>query len=87
MPRGDAKAGRAIYNNKCVGCHNADSRKSLFGPGLLGLTKWEVMKSTGEPPTPDNIREQIINPAGTMPAFTTFSKKEMNDLLAYLGTL
>jgi mono/diheme cytochrome c family protein len=87
MPDGDIQAGRAIYNNKCVGCHSADSRKSLFGPGLLGLMKWEALGSTGEPPTPESVREQIVNPVGTMPAFTTFSKKEMNNLLAYLGTL
>jgi mono/diheme cytochrome c family protein len=87
MPEGDVKAGRAIFNNKCVGCHNADSRKSLFGPGLLGLMKWETLRSTGKPPTPESVREQIVNPVGTMPAFTTFSRKEMNNLLAYLGTL
>jgi len=87
MPDGDVKAGRAIFNNKCVGCHNTDSRKSLFGPGLLGLMKLEALRSSGEPPTPERVRDQIINPASTMPAFTTFSKKEMNNLLAYLGTL
>jgi mono/diheme cytochrome c family protein len=87
MPGGDVKAGRTIFNKNCLGCHNADSRKSLFGPGLLGLMKWETLRSTGEPPTPDSVREQIVNPVGTMPAFTTFSEKEMNDLLTYLGTL
>jgi mono/diheme cytochrome c family protein len=87
MPEGDVKAGRAIFNNKCVGCHNVDSRKSLFGPGLAGLMKMETLRSTGQPPTPDNIRQQLLNPVGTMPAFTTFSNREMNDLLAYLGTL
>jgi mono/diheme cytochrome c family protein len=87
MPEGDVKVGRAIFNNKCVGCHDADSRKSLFGPGLLGLMKWEALRSTGEPPTPGSVRNQIIDPVGTMPAFTTFSKEEMDNLLAYLGTL
>jgi len=87
MPDGDVKAGRAIFNNKCVGCHNVDSRKSLFGPSLLGLMKLEALRSSGEVPTPERVQAQIVNPTGTMPAFTTFSKKEMNNLLAYLGTL
>lgn len=87
MPAGDVKAGRSIFNNRCVGCHDPDSRKTLFGPGLLGLMKRETLRSSGEPPTPENVRNQIVNPEGGMPAFTTFSKKEMNDLLAYLGTL
>ena len=87
MPEGDVKAGRTIFNSKCVGCHNTDSRKSLFGPGLVGLMKLEALKSSGEPPTPERVRNQIVDPLGTMPAFTTFSKREMNNLLAYLGTL
>jgi mono/diheme cytochrome c family protein len=86
-PSGDIKAGRAIFNNKCVGCHNTDSRKSLFGPGLLGLMKSETLRSSGAPPSPENVRGQIIDPVSTMPAFTTFSNKEMGNLLAYLGTL
>jgi len=87
MPDGDVKAGHTIFKNKCLGCHSTDSRKSLSGPGLLGLMKWETLRSSGEPPTPESVRNQIVNPVGTMPAFTTFSNREMNDLLAYLGTL
>ena len=45
------------------------------------------MASSGLKPTPGTVREQIVNPAGTMPAFTTFSDKEMDNLLAYLWTL
>jgi hypothetical protein len=53
----------------------------------MGLTKLEALRSSGQPPTPENVRDQIINPIGTMPAFTTFSKNEMTNLLAYLATL
>jgi len=84
---GDIEAGRAIFVKNCSGCHNADSKEAMFGPGLMGLMKRDRLRSRNALPTPENVHSQIVKPVGSMPAFTKFSKKEMTDLLAYLGTL
>jgi mono/diheme cytochrome c family protein len=84
---GDAKAGHAIFVLECVSCHEPDSRKSLFGPGLVGLTRREALPASGLLPTAENIWRQLVNPVGNMPSFVTFSDQEITDLLAYLRTL
>ena len=83
----ESETGSAIFARNCAGCHHADSEKAMFGPGLKGLMQREALRSSGRPPTEATVRDQILSPVGTMPAFTSFSDHEMARLLAYLGSL
>lgn len=84
---GDAARGAEVYSGKCASCHHADSEEALFGPGLAGLLKKETMPSSGRPATPENVKGQLLTPYRVMPAFTSLPEQDMEDLLAYLGSL
>ena len=86
-PAGDAEKGKAIFEDNCAVCHNADSDEKKIGPGLQGVTKKEKLKN-GKKPTDGNLKA-IINAGGNgMPAYADMlSDEERDNILAYLKTL
>jgi len=86
-PKGDAEKGKAVFEDNCAVCHNADSDEKKMGPGLKGLTKKAKLKN-GKAPTDANIKA-IINAGGNgMPAYSDMlSDDERDNVLAYLKTL
>ncbi|MBN2565566.1 MAG: cytochrome c [Candidatus Eisenbacteria bacterium] len=80
--------GEEIFRSHCASCHFTGSVDSKIGPGLAGLTAMPTMSATGTPPTRENIRAQILHPAGSMPAFESLlNENEVSGLLDYLETL
>jgi hypothetical protein len=53
----------------------------------MGLLKKGSLPHTGNNATVENIKQQLIRPALTMPAFKDFSDQELADLWEYLRTL
>ncbi len=86
-PAGDAEKGKAVFEDNCAVCHNADSDEKKMGPGLKGLFKHEKLKN-GKKPTEANIKA-IINAGGNgMPAYSDqLSDEERDNVIAYLKTL
>jgi mono/diheme cytochrome c family protein len=85
---GDAGAGERVFAGSCAGCHHRDSADHKIGPGLAGLFGRNEIASSGRPVTPESVREQIVAPAGGMPAFERFlSDEQLDDLIAFLQTL
>jgi mono/diheme cytochrome c family protein len=84
---GDAGAGAVLYARQCGSCHFADSAESKVGPGLKGLFAADKMPFSAKPATEENVRQQLLRPAGRMPAFASLSEREIADLVAYLRTL
>ncbi len=86
-PAGDAEKGKAVFEDNCAVCHNADSDEKKMGPGLKGLFKHEKLKN-GKKPTDANVKA-IINAGGNgMPAYSDMlSDEERDNVLAYLKTL
>src|SRR5271168_5346182 len=84
---GDATKGKAVFEDNCAVCHNADSDEKKMGPGLKGVTKKAKLKN-GKAPTDANIKA-IINAGGNgMPAYSDMlSDEERDNVLAYLKTL
>lgn len=88
-----AKAGQKLFNQNCTVCHNPTNTTTKVGPGLKGIFKNKELPYSHKPVTEDNVRAQIEkgNPSATpmpMPAFgNTLSKKNIDDLIAYLKTL
>ncbi len=83
----DVAAGARLFAENCAACHRPAAGAKAGGPDLTGLLKKDALPASGRPATPANVREQILRPAGTMPAFTGFSAGELASLLAYLETL
>lgn len=79
--------GKEIYDRLCLTCHSADSAEKKIGPSLMGVLKKEALPHTAKPATKENIKQQLLRPALTMPAFKNFTDQELSDLLAYLETI
>lgn len=79
--------GKILYETKCAFCHLADSEENKMGPGLKGILKKESLPHSGKPATVKNIKNQLVRPVLSMPAFSNLTERELADLLAYLKTL
>jgi cytochrome c len=86
-PAGDAAKGKAVFEDNCAVCHNADSDEKKMGPGLKHLFKHEKLK-TGKKPTEANVKAVIAAGGNGMPAYSDMlSDEERDNVLAYLKTL
>jgi len=80
--------GAQAFGTYCSGCHNDDSTDVKVGPGLAGLLSRDRIAASGKPMSPENVRGQIIDPAGGMPSFEGhLTDEQLDDLLSYLETL
>ena len=87
--KGEAAAGKVLFQKNCVLCHNADQAEKKIGPGLKGVFKNKELPASHRPATEANGRAQIEggNLAKGMPAFgAKLSKAEIDSLIAYLKT-
>src|SRR5579862_4549538 len=62
--KGDAAKGKAVFEDNCAICHNADSTEDKVGPGLKGLFKKGPHKladgTEHKEHTVQIIRDQIV---------------------------
>lgn len=87
IPEGNAQPGKALFDNNCSFCHYADRFYTKIGPGLKEILKKEKLPVSKKPATPENVREQLLNPYKNMPSFeSSLSEEEIKNLLAYLKT-
>lgn len=80
-------AGERLFAQDCASCHRPAEGRKRGGPDLTGVLKKDALPASGRPATPANVREQILRPVGSMPAFTGLSEGELASLLAYLETI
>ncbi len=86
--KGDAKAGKEVFENNCSVCHNSDSTEVKMGPGLKGISKRAKMTTTGKAPTDANLLEKVSTGGNGMPAYADIlSDEEKANVIAYLKTL
>lgn len=86
--KGDAKAGKEVFDNNCSVCHNSDSTDVKMGPGFKGLFKKDKMSTTGKPVTDANVLAKINEGGNGMPAYKDIlSDQEKANVIAYLKTL
>lgn len=99
---GDAKAGEQVFR-KCVVCHDVRPGKHKIGPSLAGIVGTKAGSAKGYRFSPateksgivwteENLDKYLANPrkliSGTRMAFAGLSsKKERDDVIAYLKTL
>jgi len=79
--------GKALYDEKCIFCHDPLSKKSLSGPGHKGILKNPLLPVSGKPATPENIAAQLRTPYKDMPSFSYLTPAELQSLIAYMNTL
>ena len=83
---GDPAAGKKLFKKDCSICHFDTAATRRVGLGLKGLYKRDQLPTAAKPVTDASLRAIIAEGMTQMPPFK-FSKKEMDDLLAYLKTL
>jgi mono/diheme cytochrome c family protein len=81
-PAPSVKTGERLFLQSCASCHDAHSQNRVVGPGLKGYYTSHFSAAKDE-----TIRDIILHGRGTMPAFSTFNRSEIDDLIAYLRTL
>jgi mono/diheme cytochrome c family protein len=81
-------AGRRVYDQDCVRCHEAYSSRAKKADSLQGVFKRQYLPKSGLPANDERVGEIIHSGRGMMPAFgPVLSEKQIQDLLAYLHTL
>lgn len=85
--QGSIEAGKELYMSKCFLCHDPYSNETVVGPGHKGILKNPRLPVSGKPATPENVVHQLRDPFRKMPNFGYLTVEEIEDLLAFLGTL
>jgi cytochrome c len=84
---GDAKKGKAVFEDNCAACHNSDSTETKVGPGLKGLFK-RAKLGNGKAVTEANVLGVINEGGDSMPPLGDALKPaDKDNLIAYLKTL
>ena len=83
----DAKAGKSVYDKRCVSCHGADGKGNpamvkAMGEKGLNLTAKEVAGTKDE-----ELIKVILEGKGKMPATKGLSKDEAKQVLEYTRSL
>jgi mono/diheme cytochrome c family protein len=73
--------GRRIFNQSCASCHDTLGTTTKSGPALKDYYRHQPR------PADATVRTIIQQGKGRMPAFSTLSQLQIDDLVAYLKTL
>jgi mono/diheme cytochrome c family protein len=73
--------GKRIFNQSCAACHDTLGTTAKPGPELKNYYRHQPH------PADDTVRSIIQQGKGKMPAFSTLTKLQNDDLVAYLKTL
>ncbi len=81
-------AGRHIYDQQCLRCHEPYSSRGSKGPSLKGLFKSQYLSKSGLPANDEQVSGIILRGRGVMPGYEqAFTQQQVEDLMAYLHTL
>lgn len=83
---GDAAAGKAAFEQRCMICHFDDSADKKIGPGLAGIKDGQL--PSGKEATRENVLENLNKGGNGMPPFEQMlSEEEKIDIVAYVLSL
>jgi cytochrome c len=83
-----ATRGKAIFQEKCALCHNAETAERKIGPGLKGFNQRGTFTSDDSKVTDESLKKFIEAGKGMMPAFKdTLEPAKLQDVIAYVKTL
>jgi mono/diheme cytochrome c family protein len=84
----DAKAGEAVYNKTCKGCHGADGAAPNEGLGkMLGATIPVLASPEIQAKSDADFRKVLAEGKGKMPAMKSVTGPSVDDVIAYLRSL
>ena len=81
-------AGRQLYAQYCVRCHEPHSSHAQRGPSLHGIFQKPLLSRSGMPANDEHVGQMITTGRDQMPAFSgVLSPEQVQDVVAYLHTL
>jgi mono/diheme cytochrome c family protein len=81
-------AGRHVYDQYCIRCHESYSPRGKNGPSLKGVFKNPYLHISGLPANDERVAEIIRLGRSKMQGFNqALSPQQIDDLLVYLHTL
>ena len=84
--KGNATAGKDVFEGKCSDCHNADSKEAKDGPGLQGVKDGKL--PSGKNATREVILDLVNKGRDAMPAFKEIlTDQQKEDVIAFVLTL
>ena len=84
---GDAKAGKASYDQHCKNCHGATG---VANPKLAKMMNTEIPNlgsATVQKMSDDELKKVISDGKGKMPPIKSVTGKAADDVVAYIRTL
>jgi cytochrome c len=83
-----AVRGKAVFQEKCALCHNAESADKKIGPGMKGFYERGTFTGDGSKVTDESVKKFIEAGKGMMPPFKdTLEPAKLDDVIAYVKTL
>ena len=83
-----ATRGKAVFQEKCALCHNAETAEKKIGPGLKGFNQRGTFTSDDSKVTDESLKKFIEAGKGMMPPFKdTLEPAKLQDVIAYVKTL
>jgi len=81
-------AGRRVYDQQCLRCHEPYSSRGSKGPALKGVFKSQYLSKSGLPANDEQVGDIILRGRATMPGFApALTDQQFQDMMAYLHTL
>ena len=85
--KGDAKAGKAVYDKQCASCHGAAGEgKEAIGK-MLKVTLRRLGSKEVQAKSDADLRKDITEGTGKMKPLKGLSEKDLDNLVAHLRTL
>jgi len=102
LAQGDAAAGKALYDRRCLGCHGDATKRNTQGPNLVGVVGRKAgtagggvtsraLTESGIVWNEATLQEFLAAPGdkvhGTIMPVGTERPQDRDDLIAYLKTM
>jgi mono/diheme cytochrome c family protein len=83
----DPKAGQAVYDKSCKGCHGADGTANLNIAKMLKVDIQDLKSAEVQSMTDDDLKKVITDGKGKMRPVSAVSGPALADVVAYIRSL
>ena len=84
---GDAAAGKAVYENKCMICHGADGASATGYAKALGLEPAHLGSDRVQKKSDAEIKKIVQEGSGKMKPVKGLSDQDLENVITYVRTL
>lgn len=86
-PAGNAKNGKAVYTQSCQGCHGVNGEGNAAIAKMMNVKMRALGSKEVQAKSNADLRKDIVDGFGKMPAQKSLSAKQVEDVIAYVREL